>query len=52
MSSTTTTTKSSKSGFSKEEEKLLKNYSRDVSKTSSALFYANAAIISAVPICK
>ena len=37
--------------LSKEEEALLQDYSRDLSTKSSALFYGNAAIISAVPIC-
>jgi hypothetical protein len=38
--------------FSKEEELLLQDYSRNVTTKSSALFYANAAIVSAIPICK
>jgi len=36
--------------FSKEEELLLQDYSRNVTTKSSALFYANAAIVSAIPI--
>lgn len=37
--------------LSKEEEVLLQDYSRDLSTKSSALFYGNAAIVAAVPIC-
>lgn len=40
------------SGFTKEEELLLQDFSRNVSTKSSALFYGNAFIISAIPICK
>lgn len=40
------------SGFTKEEELLLNDFSRNVSTKSSALFYGNAFIVSAVPICK
>lgn len=40
------------SGFTKEEELLLQDFSRNVSTKSSALFYGNAFIVSAVPICK
>ncbi|CAF1019151.1 unnamed protein product [Brachionus calyciflorus] len=36
--------------LTREEELLLKDYSRNVSTKSSALFYGNAAIIAAVPI--
>ncbi len=39
------------SQLSKEEELLLKESSRNVSTKSSAMFYGNAAIISAIPIC-
>lgn len=42
-------TQSSK-GFTKEEELLLQDFSRNVSTKSSALFYGNALIVSAVPI--
>ena len=45
-----TSGKSTKS-LSKEEELLLKGYGKDVSAKSSALFYGNALIVSAVPIC-
>lgn len=38
------------SGFTKEEELLLQDFSRNVSTKSSALFYGNAFIVSAVPI--
>ncbi|XP_030756495.1 translocon-associated protein subunit gamma [Sitophilus oryzae] len=41
---------SSKGGFTKEEELLLQDFSRNVSTKSSALFYGNAFIVSAVPI--
>jgi translocon-associated protein subunit gamma len=41
----------SKSQLTAEEELLLKDYSRSVSTKSSALFYGNAAIVSAIPIC-
>lgn len=37
-------------GFTKEEELLLQDFSRNVSTKSSALFYCNAFIVSAVPI--
>jgi len=40
------------SGFTREEELLLQDFSRNVSTKSSALFYGNAFIVSAVPICK
>lgn len=36
--------------FTKEEELLLQDFSRNVSTKSSALFYGNAFIVSAVPI--
>ena len=53
MSSATTPTKLAKSSqLSREEELLLKESSRNVSTKSSALFYGNATIISAIPICK
>lgn len=42
----------SSSGFTKEEELLLNDFSRNVSTKSSALFYGNAFIVSAIPICK
>lgn len=38
------------SGFTKEEELLLQDFSRNVSTKSSAIFYGNAFIVSAVPI--
>jgi len=38
--------------LSKEEELLLQDFSRNVSTKSNALFYGNALIVSAVPICK
>lgn len=37
-------------GFTKEEELLLQDFSRNVSTKSSALFFGNALIVSAVPI--
>lgn len=40
------------SGFTKEEELLLNDFSRNVSTKSSALFYGNGFIVSAIPICK
>jgi hypothetical protein len=40
-----------RSVLTKEEEQLIQGYSRNVSTKSSALFYGNAAIVSAVPIC-
>ncbi|XP_075234176.1 translocon-associated protein subunit gamma [Lycorma delicatula] len=39
-----------KSSFTKEEELLLQDFSRNVSTKSSALFYGNAFIVSAIPI--
>jgi len=38
------------SGFTKEEELLLQDYSRNISSKSSALFFGNAFIISVTPI--
>lgn len=42
--------KSQNKGFTKEEELLLQDFSRNVSTKSSALFYGNALIVSAIPI--
>ncbi|CAG9816769.1 unnamed protein product [Phaedon cochleariae] len=42
--------KSQNKGFTKEEELLLQDFSRNVSTKSSALFYGNALIVSVVPI--
>lgn len=42
--------KSQNKPFTKEEELLLQDFSRNVSTKSSALFYGNALIVSAVPI--
>lgn len=39
-------------GFTKEEEILLQDFSRNVSTKSSALFYGNAFIVSVIPLCK
>merc|ERR1712037_659683 len=39
-----------KKGFSKEDELLLQDFSKNVSTKSSALFYGNAFIVSAIPI--
>ena len=38
--------------LTKEEELLLQDFSRNVSTKSSALFYGNALIVSAIPMCK
>lgn len=38
--------------MTKEEERLLLESSRQVTGTTSALFYGNALIVSALPICK
>lgn len=46
------TSKKDKQAFTKEEELLLQDFSRNVSTKSSALFYGNAFIVSAIPICK
>ncbi|CAF4903985.1 translocon-associated protein subunit gamma [Pieris napi] len=40
----------SNKAFTKEEELLLQDFSRNVSTKSSALFYGNAFIVSAIPI--
>lgn len=40
------------SGFTKEEELLLQDFSRNVSTKSNALFYFNGFFVSAIPICK
>lgn len=47
-----TTQKVGASGFTKEEELLLNDFSQNLSTKSSAIFYANALIVSALPICK
>merc|ERR1712218_446863 len=39
-----------KKGFSKEDELLLQDFSKNVSTKSSALFYGNAFIVSAIPL--
>merc|ERR1712241_1246417 len=39
-----------KKGFSKEAELLLQDFSKNVSTKSSALFYGNAFIVSAIPV--
>ncbi|XP_059478202.1 translocon-associated protein subunit gamma [Neocloeon triangulifer] len=44
------TTKKEPVAFTKEEELLLQDFSRNVSTKSSALFYGNAFIVSAIPI--
>ena len=41
----------SSGGFTKEEELLLQNFSRTETTKSTALFYGNAFIVSAIPIC-
>ena len=38
--------------LTREEELLLQDFSRNVSTKSSALFYGNSFIVSAIPICK
>jgi hypothetical protein len=45
-------TKKEPVAFTKEEELLLQDFSRNVSTKSSALFYGNAFIVSAIPICE
>uniref|UniRef100_T1H1R6 Translocon-associated protein subunit gamma n=1 Tax=Megaselia scalaris TaxID=36166 RepID=T1H1R6_MEGSC len=45
-----TTQKVGASGFTKEEELLLNDFSQNLSTKSSAIFYANALIVSALPI--
>lgn len=52
MADKKTTKVAGSSGFTKEEELLLNDFSRNVSTKSSALFYGNAFIVSAIPICK
>ncbi|KAL3289906.1 hypothetical protein HHI36_023291 [Cryptolaemus montrouzieri] len=42
--------KNQNKGFTKEEELLLQDFSRNVSTKSSALFYGNALIVSTIPI--
>merc|ERR1712122_300725 len=39
-----------KKGFSKEDELLLQDFNKNVSTKSSALFYGNAFIVSAIPV--
>lgn len=38
--------------LTKEEELLLQDFSRDVSKKSSLLFYGNALLVAVLPLCK
>jgi len=38
--------------LTREEELLLQDFSRNVTTKSSALFYGNAFIVSAIPVCK
>lgn len=38
--------------FTKEEELLLQDFSRNISKKASLVFYCNAFIASAIPICE
>ena len=38
--------------LTRQEELLLQDFSRNVSTKSSALFYGNAFIVSAIPICE
>ena len=38
--------------LTKEEELLLQDFGRNVSTKSSVLFYCNAFIVSAVPLCE
>ena len=45
-----TTAKGGKASSAKEDELILQDFSRRVSTKSSALFYGNAFIVSAVPI--
>lgn len=44
--------KTEQSLFTKEEEQLLSDFSRNVSTKSSALFYGSAFMVSSLPICK
>lgn len=44
--------KGTESLFTKEEEQLLSDFSRNVSTKSSALFYGSAFMVSALPICE
>ncbi len=41
-----------KKALTREEELLLQDFSRNVSTKSSALFYGNAFIVSAIPVCE
>lgn len=43
---------STKKKLTKEEELLLQDFSRNVTTKSSALFYGNAFIVSAVSVCE
>ena len=45
-------TSSGSGKLTKEEERLLLESSRQVTRTTSALFYGNAFIVSALPLCK
>lgn len=44
--------KATESLFTKEEEQLLSDFSRNVSTKSSALFYGSAFMVSLLPICE
>lgn len=48
----TDSTMVTKGKLTKEEELLLQDFSRNVSKKSSIIFYFNALIVSAIPICE
>lgn len=41
-----------KGKLTQEEELLLQDFSRTVSKKSQALFYGNALMVSVLPLCK
>ncbi|RXG62326.1 hypothetical protein Avbf_14677 [Armadillidium vulgare] len=41
-----------KSKFTQEEELLLQDFSRNVTKKSSLIFYVNAFLVSVIPVCK
>lgn len=43
---------SNKNKFTKEEELLLQDFSRSVSKKGNIIFFLNAFIVSAIPICE
>ena len=43
---------SNQRSVARDEDSLLQDYSRNVTTKSFALFFGNAAVVSAIPLCK